>query len=126
MKMQATDVIIKAGKEFVLPVMVSKAGTTIHWVFHTTVYDIHFGIAKLNENNEREWVVANTPYPPSDPQQGKVVLENPGNYYLVWDNTYSWFHEKSVYYSIEIVMPEPTVDERVDCARYVLFTEMIS
>ena len=115
--MQSTDVIVKAGKEFILPIMVSKAGTTIHWVFHTNTYDIHFGIAKLNENNERVWIVANTAYPPSDPQQGKVVIKEPGNYFLVWDNTYSWFHEKSVFYSIETIMPEPTVDEQVTCAR---------
>lgn len=59
-----------------------------------------------------------TAYPPDTPQQGKVVFEEVGEYFLVWDNTYSWFHEKNVVYSVDIVLPELTLDEKVACARY--------
>ena len=62
--------------------------------------------------------MANTAYPPDCPQQGKIVFEEAGEYFFIWDNTYSWIREKNVVYSIEIVLPEETLEEKVACSRY--------
>ena len=117
MKMKTNSVTVKAGQTFELPLVITKPGTTVHWVFHSKGYDIRFGIAKTNSTTNREYFVSNSVYPADTPQQGKVVFSDAGEYYLVWDNTYSWFHEKTVVYSIEIVLPDLTLDERVECAR---------
>lgn len=117
MKMKTNAVTVKAGQTFELPLVISKSGTTVHWVFHSKGYDIRFGIAKSPAGPSREYFVGNNVYPPDAPQQGKVVFDDVGEYFLVWDNTYSWFHEKNVVYSVEIVLPDLTLDERVECAR---------
>lgn len=115
--MKTTEITIKAGTSFELPLMLSKKGTVVHWVFHTKGYDIRFGIAKGRPGADREFLVANTSYAPDSPQQGKVTLPDTGDYFLVWDNSYSWIREKHVLYSVEIVLPELTVMEKVECAR---------
>ena len=46
-----------------------------------------------------------------------MVFPEAGDYYLVWDNSYSWFHEKNIVYSVEIVQPDLTIEERVACSR---------
>ena len=118
MKLKTTAITIKAGTSFELPLMITKRNTTVHWVFYTKTYDIHFGIAKEGKEKERQYIVANTAYPPDCPQQGKIVFEEAGEYSFIWDNTYSWLREKEVVYSVEIVLPELTLDERVACSRY--------
>lgn len=115
--MKTTEITIKAGNSFELPLMVSKPGTTVHWVFHTKGFDIRFGIAKGRVGTKREFLVANTSYAPDAPQQGKVTFPDAGDYFLIWDNTYSWIREKHVVYSVEIVFPELTLDEKVECAK---------
>ena len=117
MKMKTTAITIKAGTSFELPVMVSKPGTTVHWVFHTKGYDIRFGIARGRPGSNREFLVANTTYAPDSPQQGKIVFPDAGDYFLVWDNTYSWIREKNVVYSVDIILPDLTLDEQVECAK---------
>ena len=117
MKMKTNAVVVKAGTTFDLPIVISKPGTTVHWVFHSKGYDVRFGIVKGGNKAAREYFVANTVYAPDTPQQGKVVFDTPGNYFLVWDNTYSWFNEKNVVYSVDIVLPDLILDERVACAR---------
>ena len=115
MKMKTNAIVVKAGQRFELPLVISKSGTSVHWVFHSKGYDIRFGFLK---GTNKESFVAITAYPPDTPQQGKIVFEEVGEYFLVWDNTYSWFHEKNVVYSVDIVLPELTLDEKVACARY--------
>ena len=118
MKLKTTAITIKAGTSFEMPLMITKPNTTVHWVFYTRGYDIHFGIAKEGKEKERQYVVANTAYPPDCPQQGKIVFAETGEYSFIWDNTYSWLREKEVVYSVEIVLPALTLDERVACSRY--------
>ena len=121
--MKTTEITIKAGTTFEMPLLVSKPGTTVHWVFHTKGYDIRFGIAKNKAGADREYIVSNTSYSPDSPQQGKVTFPTAGDYFLVWDNTYSWIREKHVVYSVEIVFPDLTLEEQTECARYpFLFT----
>ena len=118
--MKTTEITIKAGTIFEMPLIVTKPGTTVHWVFHTKGYDIRFGIAKGRAGPNREFLVANTNYAPDAPQQGKVSFPTADDYFLVWDNSYSWIREKHVVYSVEIVLPELTLNEHVECARCVL------
>ena len=77
MKMKTTAITIKAGTSFELPVMVSKPGTTVHWVFHTKGYDIRFGIARGRPGSNREFLVANmasgTPKPDGSQAQNPTV-----------------------------------------------------
>ncbi|KAK8793242.1 hypothetical protein WA588_006209 [Blastocystis sp. NMH] len=117
LKMKTNAITVKAGRTFELPIVISKPGTTVHWVFHSKVYDIRFGIVK---GTDGEHFVDNTVYAPDTPQQGKVVFPEAGDYYLVWDNSYSWFHEKNIVYSVEIVQPDLTIEERVACSRAIL------
>lgn len=60
MKLKTTAITIKAGTSFEMPLMITKPNTTVHWVFYTRGYDIHFGIAKEGKEKERQYVVANT------------------------------------------------------------------
>lgn len=35
---------------------------------------------------------------------GQVVVDKPGVYHLVWDNSYSWMRKKVINYKVDIVL----------------------
>ena len=39
---------------------------------------------------------------------GNIVVDKPGVYHLVWDNSYSWMRRKVVNYKVDIVLPDET------------------
>lgn len=131
MKLKTSEVIINAGDAFELPILIHKPNTILQWVFHSQDYDIDFYITgkegsnvvqdetevvdgEENEEEEEEEIpdlLESQRYAATVPHEGQLTIPEAGMYYIVWDNSYSWLREKHIVYSIELVFPEPTVEE---------------
>lgn len=117
---QSPSVIVKAGTVFEIPLIILKSNTLVSWSYKTEAYDIKFGISKPVGKGEREYLVENKVYKPDTQHHGKAIFPTVGNYVLVWDNTYSWRREKVLQYQVEICLPEPTIEDLVDCSRSIV------
>ena len=117
MRVNSAAVVVPAGSMFQLPVMIPKAGTRIRWSFRIKDYDCLFGIASRPNQFADDYVMKKQLIAPDVDAKGSIVVTDQGTIYLVWDNSYSWFHEKNIVYSVEIVQPDLTIEERVACSR---------
>ncbi|KAK8808412.1 hypothetical protein WA158_008313 [Blastocystis sp. Blastoise] len=125
LKLKTSEVIVTAGDSFLLPILINKPNTILQWIFHTQDYDIDFGVtgrevdlndptqdhSKVDEDGFEPDIVEVQRCPANVPQQGQIVIPQTGMYYILWDNSYSWIREKHIVYSVELVFPEPTVEE---------------
>ena len=120
LKMTTTSVTVKAGTSFELPLRIEKAETIVNWTFKCKGYDIYYGISHAEANGKHNYVIASTSYTPDAEHKGSVTFHKEGEYFLVWDNSYSWLREKNVEYSVEIIRPDLTPHEMVACSKAIL------
>lgn len=109
---------IKAGSIYGLPIFVESPKTVIQWCFRPVYYDIDFQITRESKNNELDDILPLNHYPGDTASEGKQVAEEPGVYYLVWDNRMSWLREKTVVYSVKLVLPDNGMKDKIECASY--------
>ena len=93
------------------------ASSTLCVSFISKGYSIDFRIAFESETGEQVLVFPNTTYQNDVQQEVKTVLLKPGMYYIIWDNSNSWFRERIVEYTIHITLPDLDVQETVSCSR---------
>ena len=114
------SVVIVAGSSFSLPVSVYRTNCVIQWEFQSVKYDIQFGVLKveeLEENVSYSPILPLSQYSPDEVHSGKLALEEPGRYVLLWDNTHSWLREKSVNLKVDMTQGTRTLKERMDYSR---------
>lgn len=114
---KSAAVLIKAGGSFILPILVLRPRTILHWTFKSNEYDVIFGISKVRKPKAEEWLYPSKLVDANTEFSGNICIERPGEYYCVWDNSYSWIREKSIVYSIQSVLPDPGVDELSELSR---------
>lgn len=107
---------------FKLPIPVDLAGTVVEYKFNTHDYDIGFSVEfqTINEEGERQLDVILVPerYDSHiEPFVQQVQLEQPGTLILVWDNSYSWWYEKQLSYSVTLQAPSVSGFEKARCER---------
>lgn len=107
---QATEVI-EAGTMFQLPVAVIKPKSVIAWTFTLIDYDCYFGISSMRNQEDDEYPVRKKLVSANTECSGTFVASKPGTYYLVWDNSYSWFRPRTVRYSFAVKNPPPSAEE---------------
>lgn len=107
---QATEVI-EAGTIFQLPVAVIKPQSTISWTFTLLDYDCYFGISSMRNQEDDKYPVRKQLISANTECSGSYVVSKPGTYYLVWDNSYSWFRQRTLFYSFVVKNPPPSVQE---------------
>ncbi|XP_060077260.1 SEC14-like protein 2 [Ylistrum balloti] len=111
-----TAVTIGRGSSIQVDLTVNEPDSAIRWQFITEGYDLGFGVYKRTKDsrqkaNDMEQVI------PSQrvnshifPEDGSVIIQEPGTYVVRFDNTYSWTRSKKIYYIIEMLEPD-TEDE---------------
>lgn len=105
------DITIVAGTKHSYPLAVERENCMLQWEFVTNGYDIKFGVAKMIQENtkeELEFILPVNTYAPDQFHKGDVVLETPGQYVLLWDNSNSWLREKTIHYHIQITRGRAT------------------
>uniref|UniRef100_A0A2L2YTQ0 SEC14-like protein 2 n=1 Tax=Parasteatoda tepidariorum TaxID=114398 RepID=A0A2L2YTQ0_PARTP len=85
---------------------VEDPGSALMWEFETTDKDISFGIYfKTLEGELVELVQKKRIETTWEPETGIHVCEKSGSYVLAFDNSYSWFLSKEIYYRTKIIPP---------------------
>ncbi|XP_054709788.1 SEC14-like protein 2 [Uloborus diversus] len=89
---------------------VTEPGSLIEWEFETESKDIGFGLFyKINEYNDsekKELVPKQRIDTHLASETGMYQCEKPGTYVLVFDNSYSWIHQKELYCKAVVVTPK--------------------
>lgn len=106
----ATEVI-DAGTLFQLPVVVIKPQSIIAWTFTLLDYDCYFGISSMRNQEDEKYLVRKQLISANTECSGTYVVSKPGTYYLVWDNSYSWFRQRTLIYSFTVKNPPPSIQE---------------
>lgn len=91
---------------------VEKVGTKLQWEFESTHNDVGVGLYKRKTEQELQEIL------PIErvnchlvPESCVYVCEDSGTYILKFDNTYSWFSQKKIFYRITIIQPEEAEKE---------------
>ena len=122
------SVVIVAGSSFSLPVSVYRTNCVIQWEFQSIKYDVLFGILKVDEmeeNGSYDPILPLSQYSPDEVHCGKLSIEEPGRYVLLWDNTHSWLREKSVNLKVEMTQGTRTMNEMMDYSKWVCRDSLI-
>jgi len=93
-----TAVVPRSG-EFELSFQLD-AGTVFYYEFKTEDYDVGFGIKyqKVKGHPPEQFSEIKRYESNSIPVWGKIHVEKPGVYTLIWDNSYSWTRSKDLLY----------------------------
>ena len=109
--MASEDITIVAGTKHSYPLKVERENCMLQWEFVVNGYDIKFGIAKMRQENtkeEMEFILPLETYAPDLFHEGKVALDTPGQYILLWDNSNSWLREKTIHYHLQMTRGQAT------------------
>ncbi|KAL4471309.1 hypothetical protein ABPG73_018222 [Tetrahymena malaccensis] len=109
---------IDAGSFYYYNILVTKQDTIIYWSFKTLNYDIKFGLFKMetlsnelqiDSYEEEKQIKAIVKLQKADSHKEPVMayslVSQPGYYRIVFDNTYSYWREKELLYTIQVLEP---------------------
>lgn len=116
---------IQAGTTFQLPLLIEKKKTLLSYEFQSKDYDVLFQIVKVEKDGEESVTVPITPmlsYGPNTKHTGSKILNESGNYLLIWDNTHSWLRGKEINYKIDLSRVKRTAEEDIAYNRSVTST----
>mmetsp|Transcript_1634 Transcript_1634/g.2466 ORF Transcript_1634/g.2466 Transcript_1634/m.2466 type:complete len:530 (+) Transcript_1634:189-1778(+) len=100
LKLKTIQVTIQAGSAQEIPVSVFP-GCSVEWNFQTEGGDIAFGIILEDKHGQVSQIVEEMRYEANEETiHGKLLIEKSGTLWLRWDNTYSWFTNKELVYSV--------------------------
>ena len=105
---------ILAGTRFQLPLVIEKKKTMLYYEFESKDYDVQFEIVKVEKEGEetvRKPILPVLTYSPNKKCTGSKILNEPGDYLLIWDNTHSWLRGREIHYQIDLSHVEATVEE---------------
>lgn len=105
---------ILAGTRFQLPLVIEKKKTMLSYEFDSKDYDVQFEIVKVEKEGEetvRKPILPVLTYSPNKKCTGSKILNEPGDYLLIWDNTHSWLRGREIHYQIDLSHVEATVEE---------------
>ena len=105
---------ILAGTRFQLPLVIEKKKTMLSYEFESKDYDVQFEIVKVEKEGEetvRKPILPMLTYSPNKKCTGSKILNEPGDYLLIWDNTHSWLRGREIHYQIDLSHVEATVEE---------------
>ncbi|XP_072027032.1 SEC14-like protein 2 [Amphiura filiformis] len=90
---------------------ITRPGSLLYYEFKTKERDIGFGVKLLNNDGTRSTVLEKRRYHCylGVPEDGQVLLNQPGTYVVKFDNSYSILRSKSLSYWVEVL--EPLLDD---------------
>jgi len=104
------ELVVHSGSAFelIFPCNADTKGDIVRWEYVTDEYDIGFGVQHALEDGltrEHNWVRKRVPSHVQS-QKGQISLDKDGVYIVRWDNTYSMFTKKILYYHLEVLTKE--------------------
>ncbi|KAM8960670.1 SEC14-like protein 2 [Pelodytes ibericus] len=95
-------------------------GCVLRWQFQSDGADIGFGVFRKTKAGERQKagemieVLPNQRYNAHMvPEDGTLTCAEPGTYVLRFDNTYSFLHAKKISYTVEVLLPDRSSEEKI-------------
>lgn len=95
---------ITVSKDWCLPIPIPSAFCSFTFEFITEPGDINFGIAFFTSDGEEEIIEAQKRVDSDvNSYSGAYTIPTSGTLVLLWDNSYSWFTEKNLTLSVEVI-----------------------
>ncbi|XP_018411003.1 PREDICTED: SEC14-like protein 2 [Nanorana parkeri] len=95
-------------------------GCVLRWQFQSDGGDIGFGVFRKTKAGERQKVAEMVEAVPNErynahmvPEDGSLTCAEAGTYVLRFDNTYSFIHAKKVSYTVEVLLPDRSSEEKI-------------
>lgn len=113
---KAISCCLARGQRTEIPVDVRGAGSTLRWKFQAVHgHDVAFGVRYIAEGIAESTEVLPLSKVKCDqvPHTGTLISE-PGTYIFTFDNSYSWFTKKHLYYILEVTTPTETRNMQAD------------
>ncbi|XP_074150109.1 SEC14-like protein 2 isoform X2 [Sminthopsis crassicaudata] len=122
MKMQYEHTVsINRGSSHQVEIEILFPGCILRWQFLLDGPDIGVGIylkTKMGERQRAKEMVEVVPSQkfssPLVPEDGTLTCAEQGVYVLRFDNTYSLIHSKKVSYTVEVLLPDKTIKEKIE------------
>ncbi|GBN61778.1 hypothetical protein AVEN_251186-1 [Araneus ventricosus] len=90
----------------------------LEWEFETKSKDIGFGVYFKAHSVNKPKAIEIVPKQRIDtcfePEAGVYRCEKPGTYILLFDNSYSWFYPKEIFYKTKINLPGEDGSEAIE------------
>ncbi|XP_063769455.1 SEC14-like protein 2 isoform X2 [Pseudophryne corroboree] len=95
-------------------------GCVLRWQFQSDGADIGFGVFRKTKAGERQKAGDMIEVLPNErynahmvPEDGSLTCADPGTYVLRFDNTYSFIHAKKIGYTVEVLLPDRSSEEKI-------------
>lgn len=95
-------------------------GCVLRWQFQSDGGDIGFGVFRKTKAGERQKAVDMIEVVPNErynshmvPEDGTLTCTEPGTYVLRFDNTYSYIHAKKISFTVEVLLPDKSSEEKI-------------
>ncbi|XP_033627184.1 SEC14-like protein 2 isoform X1 [Asterias rubens] len=97
---------LSRGSSLELKYDVHQPGSVLRYEFHTKKNDIAFGVQRIAEDGGRVDVLPIQRYNCHMVwEDGEISLQLPGQYIVIFDNSYSWTKSKKMMYWVELLEP---------------------
>lgn len=111
-KWKSNEIIIIAGEKFTFPIYVERPGSELKYYFETRENDIDFHIELECDDGTKEDIIPLARKQSNvQPEEGRIKIEKSGKLIITWDNSFSWFNDKTVVYTLELELPLPTKND---------------
>lgn len=107
------SVMVKAGSKFQFPISIDEAGAELRWSFETKGGDIAFGLGFNAKSSGAMQMLQPLSRVVSDVEQVDAAwtFERAGVAVVIWDNTFSWYTDKDLTFSLQLKSPAPDPSE---------------
>ncbi|XP_074643833.1 retinal-binding protein-like isoform X2 [Tubulanus polymorphus] len=109
-----TCVNVEAGSKHDVETIIENKDSILRWDFKTEKNDIDFGVYYKNGDELEEILPMERVNSHTVPENGSVNCDKAGTYVVVFDNTFSWFHGKTVYYTVEVIASDDSLNNELD------------
>ncbi|KAJ8312729.1 hypothetical protein KUTeg_010102 [Tegillarca granosa] len=102
-------VTVPRGEKYLVEHIVETPGSYLRWEFKTDDYDIGFAVLKKQSKGNAQVVPMSRMNSHVVTQDGSYTCQEPGTYYVCFDNSFSWTRSKKIYYHTEVLVADETI-----------------
>ncbi|KAF8794828.1 SEC14-like protein 2 like protein [Argiope bruennichi] len=99
----ATCITIERQSKVKIPVSLQYDGSILNWEYEVKTHDIGFGLT--SETAKSELIPVHKVETELKSETGRYRCKSAGTYYIIFDNSYSWFNSKEVCYRTWVTDP---------------------
>ncbi|GFX13380.1 SEC14-like protein 2 [Trichonephila clavipes] len=113
----ATYITVEKQSKFQVPIYIQYADSILNWEYEVKINDIGFGLiaeTKSSDLLEKELIPIHKVLTELKSETGMYRCKEAGTYYIIFDNSYSWFSSKEIYYRTWVTNPFDTAFMKED------------